>query len=615
MILSELNNSIVAYKTITDIDFTESYDVAVVGLGTAGAISALSAAEAGAKVVGIDRAPLCGGTATGGGVFSYYFGVAGGRFEKIDKKSLELQNQAFVGGGCFFGPDSKVLAIEEEFAQTGCKIYYETMLVGVYLNDDKTSICGIKVITLDGVLNFACKVLIDASAEGEVGAIAGAEYILGRKMDGQPQPYSSVRVFHRNERLGMANFDAGYVRPDSDEDMSQAIISANALHIIDPKEEQVLNLWFSIVPGLREGRLLECEERLSFKDFIAGKRTNNPIAWCYSNFDSHTQDWAFEDDTIKDWIVAGSLWGYNFAFPIPLEATIVKGFTNLLCAGRCIGVDHDMSCAIRMQRGMQKIGEAVGITAAMAAENNIDVRHVDRKNLHEKLTLSGALNCSETDDDMPKEDQLNEILSSEKAGLAIWKIFKEIDKYSAFAKSLLINGNNHSQPNAAIALGLAGDKCAVEVLMQMLDSVDNFQPLTSRNYNQRRVLAAIHLLGKLTIHEAFNPLLKLLKDHLDDVQIVSHVIVSLLKIGDSANISLKTQIASELESILADKEFKLTLVMKSYISTNHTEERIDNLLRLLVGRKLINWNIQTDLINMLKTKTMRDKRLLLKITK
>src|SRR5690606_27159798 len=72
----------------------DRYDVIVVGLGTAGAIAAIAAAEQGLKVLGLERLSAMGGTGTVGAVIGYYFGNKGGLFEEIDEEVQRLAKLA-----------------------------------------------------------------------------------------------------------------------------------------------------------------------------------------------------------------------------------------------------------------------------------------------------------------------------------------------------------------------------------------------------------------------------------------------------------------------------------------------------------------------------------------
>ena len=56
---------------------------------------------------------------------------------------------------------------------------------------------------------------------------------------------------------------------------------------------------------------------------------------------------------------------------------IVKGFSNLLVAGRCLSADRFALAAVRVMPPCFAMGEAVGVTAALACKGNNDVNAVD----------------------------------------------------------------------------------------------------------------------------------------------------------------------------------------------------------------------------------------------
>ena len=108
-------------------------DVAVVGLGTAGAIAAISAARGGASVAGIERCPQPGGVGVSGAVFDYYFGIRGGLYEKINERASELCESIFYGSKFPGLLDSvpatpKALALCEAFEAAGVKAFTTSAL-------------------------------------------------------------------------------------------------------------------------------------------------------------------------------------------------------------------------------------------------------------------------------------------------------------------------------------------------------------------------------------------------------------------------------------------------------------------------------------------------------
>jgi FAD dependent oxidoreductase len=592
MYLSELQNGQTVKTSIENIVFDKECDVLVAGLGTAGAIAAISAAEHGAKVIGVDRLKMSGGTATAGGVFGYYYGLQGGRFEKVDEECLELSGKDFLTGDNNRHPYAKSYAIEHAMVTAGGEIIYESTVIGIYLENDM--VCGVRILSKGQLTNIACKVLIDGSGDGEVSVAAGAEFELGRQLDGQAQPFSSIRIFTtEDKKLGMANFDAGYVLPNDAKDLTRGLIQANSLHRGGLENFGNGLLWLTLPPGPREGRLLKCDRTMRFTDFINGERYANPIVYAYSNFDSHTQDWAFESDDAKDWMVTASLWGYCFNIPLPAEIMFVKGFSNLLCAGRCVSIDHDMAAAVRMQRGLQKLGEAAGIIAAQAVRNNTDIRNTDRTELLAELSRSGALNTAEQrPDDKFKTDHetIRKMLASEKPGEAIWVAGKNLSAYRKLLMECLESKEEHLSRNSALALGLGGDPVAISKLLQIVEERDQFEPSSSRSHNQRRLLGAMNLLGKLGDEKAIYTLLDFIKIEDLDMQEISHALMVLLKLGDTC-LEQRTLISDALTKVLDKDCPEYKLLLKNSSSTGYRAYvNRTILMRQALADKLKQWS-------------------------
>jgi hypothetical protein len=590
MFYSDLQDGKAVAQSVETPVFDFECDVLVAGLGTAGALAAISAAEEGTSVIGIERLKMCGGTATAGGVYGYYYGLPGGRFEQIDQDCVELGRRDFVAGNNNRHPYAKSHVIEQALRVAGGRILYESTVVGVYREGE--TICGVRTLAAGRSTNIACRVLIDGSGDGEVSAAAGAGFEMGRDLDGQPQPFSSIRVFVRDGNLGLANFDAGYVRPTSAEDLTRGLLRANALHRGGLEDFGDGLLWLTLPPGPREGRLLDCDTRLRFDDFMKGGRCSDPLVYAYSNFDSHTQDWAFESEVMKDWMVAASLWGYSFTIPLPAEIMFVKGFSNLLSPGRSLSVDHDMACAVRMQRCLQKMGEGAGLIAARAARDKTGIRQVDLSEVRDVLRRSGALNSP---DQLPEDrfetapGVLRELLASEKPGVAIWVTGHDLGTYQQLLLDGLASDDQHLSRNCALALGLAGDRTAIPKLLEIVRERDSFEPSSSRSHNQRRLLGAIHLLGSLDDEQALTPLLELMQKPDLDLQEVSHALMALLKLGDATPVR-RSRIADALNAALGEDCPAYQLVLKNSSSTGHrVKVDMTAFMRKVLAERLAQW--------------------------
>jgi FAD-dependent oxidoreductase family protein len=614
MYLAELKNK-KSCRAKVEISFDCEYDVVVAGLGTAGAISAISAAENGAAVLGVEKCTLSGGSATAGGIASYYYGLEGGRFEQVDEEANQIREGNFVNGGLFHH-DAKAIALDRAMVAAGVKISYQATVIGVYL-DDLDNITGIRLVSPEGVQNIACKVLLDASGDGEICAMAGAEYEEGRPVDGQSQPYSSVRITAGDEQIGWANFDAGYATASDGADMTRAVIAGNSLHLVPEGERMYEMLWIATMPGLREGRLIKCDEYLTFADYLNGKRPSDPVAYCYSNFDSHSKDWAFEDDLTKDWMVTANLWCKNVIFPVPLECMIVKGLNNLMVVGRCLSVDHIMACALRMQRGMQKLGQAAGTAAAMAVAGDCGIRSIDRNELKKRLEKDGCL----AEPDIAKEyapensEELKKTLQSDDPSEAIWYLSRNIQKYQEEGLKEFLNASDKNLSyHCALALGIAGRKEALPVLKKIVQERDDFIAKTARpHHNTKRICGAVHLLGKFIVEENIAVLL----DYLDktlEARELSMAVMSLLRLGD-AFVGRRQEIAQALTQLFKQADFECELLLKDSSDTQQkVSEQLEKLLMLLAVKQFKSWGIDNNLLDFVKEPlTWRERQLLKQI--
>ena len=130
-------------------DFTVSYDVAVVGGGVAGIAAAIQSARSGKKTVLIEKTILLGGLATSGLVY-IYLPLCDGNGHQATHGICEelLRNSIQYGPGeipenwrqeknaperkrlmCRFSPASFMLSLEELLRRENVDIWYDTLAV------------------------------------------------------------------------------------------------------------------------------------------------------------------------------------------------------------------------------------------------------------------------------------------------------------------------------------------------------------------------------------------------------------------------------------------------------------------------------------------------------
>ena len=76
---------------------------------------------------------------------------------------------------------------------------------------------------------------------------------------------------------------------------------------------------------------------------------------------------------------------------VPYRSLIANGFPNIIVAGRTLSAEKEAFASLRVQASCMGIGQAAGYAAAMASENNANVKEIDTISLVEKLKIAGAI--------------------------------------------------------------------------------------------------------------------------------------------------------------------------------------------------------------------------------
>lgn len=77
-------------------------------------------------------------------------------------------------------------------------------------------------------------------------------------------------------------------------------------------------------------------------------------------------------------------------YDIPYRALLVKGLSNLMVAGRCLGAEFLVESSLRVQHSARASGEAAGIGAAMALRQNVEPRQIDGADVRGVMIAKGA---------------------------------------------------------------------------------------------------------------------------------------------------------------------------------------------------------------------------------
>ena len=542
------------------------YDVIVVGLGTAGAMSALVAAKYGLKVLGIENLTCAGGQGTAGGVMSYYYGEKGGYYTEIDKLAIELgKSGAFVNQSQNIGSVIKTVALDMELINI--TYIYHAMFAEIIKSDD-TTVTGIKYVCGGLTHTAKAKYVIDCTAEAAVCIAAGCEMIGGRKSDGRFQPYSNV--YHNYDsvknHLGYAYIDNGVVNQYDSYEYGKAVLESSASYV-HLRNDYSDRKYLGIVPltGLREGRHILGEQTVRFAEYIDGNLLDNVVAYSLTNLDNHGKDSALEDRDYQDWITVCNLWGYSVGFPIPMGALIPKDFDGILTAGRSVSLDHTVATGIRMKDDVQKTAEAAAVIAAYAIKNNRKAKAVPYSFVREELYKTGCLKDGDefkiymqgTNDlyhgskDIWKDsaDDVLAGLDSDNPGYFIWCAKIMGDEIKPQLIAAMTSDNKRFRYNSALALGLMNCAECEPVILEMIADKSGHIDFSGRKYNTLQAVSAISIAGRLGLKSAADTLINIISDknYADDIpftpydlivdrddlyfQFISNAVIALLEIG------------------------------------------------------------------------------------
>lgn len=443
-------------------------DVVVVGGGPAGLCAAVAAARGGAKVILVEKNAFCGGMATAGMVapFMTCYDSGGdkmlirGLFEELVERLIAVGGAihpskvesktaftSYIDKGHVhvtpFKAESLKIVADEMLAEAGVKILYHTQLVDAETEGDRVS--RIIVAMKEGLASIRAKAFIDCTGDGDLAAMAGAEYTVGNK-EGKMQPatmfftvgdvdVSKVDAdiaenwgnFYRKDGINYRSLhwwvakakengdwpldrvSIGLFRGVEEDEFS--INTSRVMNIDGTKSESltegeiagrqqvriIFNFLKKYVPGFENSRLILSGSTLGIREtrHIKGIKTlcvddvlgcvvpEDSIMLAANSVDVHGKYGPKSNEYIT--IPAGKCYG------IPYGTMIPPAFSNLAVAGRPISADCESAGAIRVMPPCMGIGQAAGTAVAMSVLEGTDLRTLDVSALREKLRAANVM--------------------------------------------------------------------------------------------------------------------------------------------------------------------------------------------------------------------------------
>ncbi len=422
-----LNNpsALVFAEPARKLTLEDECNVIVCGGGPAGFSAAISAARSGAQTRLFDVSGCLGGVWTAG-MLSYVFdfdkpGLSRELTYQLDRRDARVGDN--VGRYVYHVEEMKCL-LEEMTAREGVKVQLHTRIVAAYKNSENR-LATIVTESKSGRQAWRAQVFIDATGDGDLGALAGCGWEFGREEDSTCQPmtmnalvtvpqveaikefilfyggddswqswqnqargrllaeikragtkpsYGEPTLFHLRGNLLtlMVNHEYG-VRPFDAAQVSDAAMRARAeIHQIVQALRSLGGVWQGIQLvataeqiGVRDGRRINGRYRVTRDDLITGARHHDGVARVTFGVDVHAA--TREENDSK----AISHEGVRTQpYDIPLRALIARDVDGLMMAGRCISGDFLAHASYRVTGNAVAMGEAAGAVSALAAQSH-----------------------------------------------------------------------------------------------------------------------------------------------------------------------------------------------------------------------------------------------------
>jgi hypothetical protein len=353
-----------------------SYDVVIMGGGTAGAPAGISAARHGAKTLVLEYLHGLGGLMTLGLIGRYWDGYREGFSSEADEGVRAMapldHPRQMKDWKNNHSSDWKQEYFRRELRKAGGELWFGVTGSGVLVKDSQLR--GVVVTTPYGRGVILAKVIIDSTGSADMAIAAGAAY-----------EYTGKHIAVQGAGLGDWEPEDFYNNNDWDFIDDTDILDVSRIYVQAKKKNQGK---YDIVkiPQTRERRRIVGEYSVSVCDVIGKRRYPDTISFHKSSFDTHGM--------IVD--------PYFILYPpekrhaiyeadVPLRALLPKGLGGIVVTGLGASADRDAMPVIRMQSCLQNQGYAVGYLAALAAHENRPVTEIDMKKVQKYLVGMGNL--------------------------------------------------------------------------------------------------------------------------------------------------------------------------------------------------------------------------------
>jgi len=391
---------------------SETADVVVCGGGPAGIAAAISAARAGARTRLLEGHGALGGIWTTG-LLGYVLDAdkrEGLLPELVERLKARDSHRLRNGANFLFHPEVMKVVLEEMCLEAGVELRFHTHVVAAMVSPQKR-LEAVITESKSGREAWMAPVFIDCTGDGDVGALAGCSFSVGREGTGEVQPLSLLAMvsgidpdelnaffderrkgdwagkhaflealregghepsygypglFHVRDQLFiiMANHQYGVPHDDAQAITDATIRARSQVEECMKALRRQGGVWRNLELvatgaqiGVREGRRIHGRETVTVGDLAAGRARENAVCRVTFGIDVHSTN-------------PGRTKGIEAApvqtrpYDIPYGSLVAADVEGLLMAGRCISGDFLTHSSYRVTGNAVAMGEAAGRAAA-----------------------------------------------------------------------------------------------------------------------------------------------------------------------------------------------------------------------------------------------------------
>ena len=423
-----------------------SWDVVVIGGGTAGAAAGIAAARAGRRVLVVEALAALGGLGTQGQIARYFCGYQAGFTAEVDAGVTAL------GGAT----EQRAWRVEckqawwlEALTEAGGEVWFGSCACGARVRGG--CVDGVVVAGPHGFGLVEATNVIDATGAADVAAAAGAEVC---EVGAEAGAVQGTGLSPRLPGHDYNNSDHTFSDDGDPVDATRTFVTTR----------QKFREGFDIaqIIATRERRRVVADLMVQPEDIFAGRTWPDALSSAKSSFDTH-------GFTIHPLFSVLPPDHEPRQTAVPLRALLPRGLEGILVTGLGIGAHRDAMPVLRMQPCVQNQGYAAGLVAAAAAARDGRIRSLDLAPIQGKLQELGILDPNDVGPDtFPVSDAALETALSglaEPSARDLAMVFAHPDRARPWLEAALAGTTGSAAlRNTAIVFGLLGGATAAPVL-------------------------------------------------------------------------------------------------------------------------------------------------------